>query len=165
MTNTMRYPVLTAVLAVSACAFAAALAGTCNGAGHAAFQWLVQGLHEAGRQRHLQRAVPVWRPTGQLVTGVCLVELKGKINRKVFQITVPTGRLIPPASSMKIDDKTEARCHYAICFPHRCIAEVPSPTIWLPLLKNGHGHHAHLDQLPEQAQPDQGDAGRLHRRL
>ena len=33
---------------------------------------------------------------GQLVTGISLIELKGKINRRVFQVTVPTGRLLPP---------------------------------------------------------------------
>ena len=41
--------------------------------------------------------------TGQLVTGVSLIELKGKINRKVFQVTVPTGRLMPPGIGMQID--------------------------------------------------------------
>lgn len=34
--------------------------------------------------------------TGQLVTGISLIELKGKVNRKVFQVSVPSGRMVPP---------------------------------------------------------------------
>jgi invasion protein IalB len=34
--------------------------------------------------------------SGQLLTGVSLLELKGKVNRRVFQITVPSGRMLPP---------------------------------------------------------------------
>ncbi len=36
--------------------------------------------------------------SGQLLTAVNLIEIKGKINRKIFQVTVPIGRLIPPVS-------------------------------------------------------------------
>ena len=39
--------------------------------------------------------------TGQLMTGVSLIDIKGKVNRKVFQVTVPTGRMIPPASACR----------------------------------------------------------------
>ena len=61
--------------------------------------------------------------TGQLVTGVSLIELKGKINRKVFQVTAPTGRLVPPGIGMQIDGGKAQKLDYAICFPDRCIAE------------------------------------------
>ena len=44
--------------------------------------------------------------TGQMVTGLSLIELKGKVNRKVFQVSVPSGRLVPPASACR---STEAR--------------------------------------------------------
>jgi len=40
---------------------------------------------------------------GQFVTGVSLIELKGKVNRKVFQVTVPPGRLVPPGIALQID--------------------------------------------------------------
>jgi len=33
--------------------------------------------------------------SGQLLTAINLIEIKGKINRKIFQVSVPTGRLIP----------------------------------------------------------------------
>src|ERR671910_984079 len=62
--------------------------------------------------------------TGQLVTGVSLIELKGKVNRKVFQVTVPTGRLVPPGIGMQIDGGKAQKLDYVICFPDRCVAEV-----------------------------------------
>ncbi len=63
--------------------------------------------------------------SGQLVTGVSLIELKGKINRKVFQVTVPTGRLVPPGIGLQIDGGKTQKLDYVICFPDRCVAEVP----------------------------------------
>jgi invasion protein IalB len=62
---------------------------------------------------------------GQLVTGVSLIELKGKVNRKVFQVTVPTGRLVPPGIGLQIDGGKAQKLDYVICFPDRCVAEVP----------------------------------------
>ncbi|MCO5065628.1 MAG: invasion associated locus B family protein [Rhizobiaceae bacterium] len=62
--------------------------------------------------------------TGQLVTGISLIELKGKVNRKVFQVTVPTARLIPPGVGLQIDGGKTQKIDYMICFPDRCVAEV-----------------------------------------
>ncbi|UCI05735.1 invasion associated locus B family protein [Mesorhizobium sp. B1-1-8] len=62
---------------------------------------------------------------GQLVTGISLIELKGKVNRKVFQVTVPTGRLVPPGIALQIDTGKAQKLDYVICFPDRCVAEVP----------------------------------------
>lgn len=75
--------------------------------------------------------------TGQLVTGVSLIELKGKINRKVFQVTVPTGRLVPPGIGMQIDGGKTQKLDYAICFPDRCIAELPLTDQLVASLKKG----------------------------
>jgi invasion protein IalB len=75
--------------------------------------------------------------TGQLVTGVSLIELKGKINRKVFQVTVPTGRLVPPGIGMQIDGGKTQKLDYAICFPDRCIAEAPLSDQLVAALKKG----------------------------
>ena len=61
--------------------------------------------------------------TGQLVTGVSMIELKGKINRKVFQASVPSGRLIPPGIGLQIDGGKAQKLDYVICFPDRCVAE------------------------------------------
>lgn len=61
--------------------------------------------------------------TGQLLTGLSLIELKGKVNRKVFQITVPSGRLLPPGIGLQIDGGKATKIDYVICFPDRCVAE------------------------------------------
>jgi invasion protein IalB len=61
--------------------------------------------------------------TGQLMTGVSLIDIKGKVNRKVFQITVPTGRMIPPGVGVQIDGGKAQKLDYVICFPDRCVAE------------------------------------------
>jgi invasion protein IalB len=63
--------------------------------------------------------------SGQMVTGISLIELKGKVNRKVFQVTVPTGRLVPPGIGLQIDGGKAQKLDYVICFPDRCVAEVP----------------------------------------
>jgi invasion protein IalB len=63
--------------------------------------------------------------SGQLVTGISLIELKGKVNRKVFQVTVPTGRLVPPGIGLQVDGGKAQKLDYVICFPDRCVAEAP----------------------------------------
>lgn len=74
---------------------------------------------------------------GQLVTAISLASIKGKINRKVFQVTVPTGRLIPAGIKVKVDDKKEAGVPYFICVPQSCMAEVQLDDTLLALLKSG----------------------------
>src|SRR5690606_22388332 len=41
--------------------------------------------------------------SGQLLIGLSLIDLKGKVNRRVFQVTVPSGRMLPPGIGMQID--------------------------------------------------------------
>ncbi|MGB3387005.1 MAG: invasion associated locus B family protein [Pseudaminobacter sp.] len=60
---------------------------------------------------------------GQLITGISMIELKGKVNRKVFQVTVPTGRLVPPGIGLQVDGGKAQKIDYVICFPDRCVAE------------------------------------------
>jgi invasion protein IalB len=60
---------------------------------------------------------------GQLMTGISLIDIKGKVNRKVFQVTVPTGRMIPPGLGVQIDGGKAQKLDYVICFPDRCVAE------------------------------------------
>jgi invasion protein IalB len=62
--------------------------------------------------------------TGQLVTAVNLIELKGKVNRKVLQVSVPTSRLVQPGVSMQVDGGKATKIDYATCFQDRCVAEV-----------------------------------------
>lgn len=63
--------------------------------------------------------------SGQLLTGVSLIEIKGKVNRKVFQISVPSGRLIPPGIGLQVNGGKAQKIDYVICFPDRCVAEAP----------------------------------------
>lgn len=61
--------------------------------------------------------------TGQVITGISLLELKGKVNRKVFQVTVPSARLVPPGIGLQVDGGKAQKLEYVLCFPDRCIAE------------------------------------------
>lgn len=75
--------------------------------------------------------------SGQLLTAVNLIEIKGKINRKIFQVTVPIGRLIPPGVGFQIDSNKPTKLDYGICFPDRCIAEAPLTDELVNALKKG----------------------------
>jgi invasion protein IalB len=75
--------------------------------------------------------------TGQLITGVSLITIAGKINRKLFQVTVPTGRVIPAGVAMQIDGGKVQQLNYAICFQDRCIAEAPLTDEFVASLKKG----------------------------
>lgn len=75
--------------------------------------------------------------TGQVVTSVNLAELTGKINRRVFQITVPTGRLLPPGLELQIDNKQKTKIPYVFCAPRTCAAEVKLDDNLVKVLKAG----------------------------
>ncbi|NTS33906.1 Invasion protein IalB, involved in pathogenesis [Phyllobacterium sp. YR620] len=75
--------------------------------------------------------------SGQLLTAVNLIEIKGKINRKIFQVSVPTGRLIPPGVGLQINGGKTQKIEYAICFPDRCISEVALSDDLLNSFKKG----------------------------
>lgn len=61
--------------------------------------------------------------SGQLLTSVNLIQVEGKVNRRVLQIAVPSGRLIPPGVGLQVDDSSTQKVDYAICLPDRCVAE------------------------------------------
>jgi invasion protein IalB len=61
--------------------------------------------------------------TGQMITGISLIEVKGKVNRKVFQVSVPTGRMLPPGIGVQVDGGQAQKLDYIICLPDRCVAE------------------------------------------
>jgi len=75
--------------------------------------------------------------TGQMITGISLIELKGKVNRKVFQVSVPTGRMVPPGIGLQIDGQKPQKLDYMLCFPDRCIAEVPLSDALVASFKKG----------------------------
>lgn len=61
--------------------------------------------------------------SGQLLTGVSMIQIEGGQARRVFQVTVPPGRLLPPGIGMQIDGGETQKLDYVICLPDRCIAE------------------------------------------
>ncbi|CAM5346164.1 invasion protein IalB [Aquamicrobium terrae] len=75
--------------------------------------------------------------TGQLITGISLIDLRGKVNRKVFQVTVPSGRMVPPGIALQIDGGKAQKLDYVICFPDRCVAEVPMTDQLVASFKKG----------------------------
>ena len=74
---------------------------------------------------------------GQLITGVNLLTSKGKVNRRIFQVAVPTGRYIPEGVKVQIDDGKVNTMPYSICLPDRCIAEVSLTDGLVKALKGG----------------------------
>lgn len=75
--------------------------------------------------------------TGQLLTAVNLIQVTGKQNRALFQVAVPTGRVIPAGVGMQIDGGQAQRINYSICLPDRCIAEAPLTPEFVAALKKG----------------------------
>lgn len=75
--------------------------------------------------------------TGQLLTAMSLVEVKGRVNRKVLQVTVPTGRLVPPGIGLQVDGGKAQKLDYVICFTDRCVAEAPLTDAVVASFKKG----------------------------
>lgn len=61
--------------------------------------------------------------TGQLVTAISLIEAKGKANQRLFQVVVPTGRMVPPGVGLQVDGGKAQKLDYAVCLQDRCIAQ------------------------------------------
>ena len=74
---------------------------------------------------------------GQLLTAVGLITVSGKVNRQVFQVSVPSARAIPPGVTMQIDGGKAQKIDYAVCMPDKCIAEVPLTEGIVANLKKG----------------------------
>ena len=66
--------------------------------------------------------------SGQLLVAVSLIELKGKVNRRIMQVTVPAMRMLQAGVGMQIDGGKVQKLNYVIC-PLQpsptCIAEAP----------------------------------------
>lgn len=74
---------------------------------------------------------------GQLVTGVGLITVSGKINNKSLQVSVPPARLIPPGIGMQIDGGKSQKIDYLMCMPDRCVAQIPLTDAMVASLKKG----------------------------
>ncbi len=75
--------------------------------------------------------------SGNLILGVSLLELNGKTNKRVFQVTVPTYRMVPPGIAMQVDGGQAQKIDYLICLPDRCIAEAPLNDQLVGVFKRG----------------------------
>ncbi|MEM0900241.1 MAG: invasion associated locus B family protein [Pseudomonadota bacterium] len=74
---------------------------------------------------------------GQLLTAINLIQVSGTVNRQLFQVAVPTGRVIPAGVSMRIDGGQPQKIDYAICLADRCIAEAPLTDALVASMKRG----------------------------
>ncbi len=81
--------------------------------------------------------IQVVASSGQIITSINLVTVRGQVNRSIFQITVPTNRLLPPGVVIKVDDGKDIRLPFIICLPDRCTAEVGLDNNLVNLLKGG----------------------------
>ena len=75
--------------------------------------------------------------TNQLVTGVNLLQSKGKTNRRIFQVAVPSGRYIPEGIKVQIDGGKVNTLPYSLCMPDRCLAEIQLSEGLVKALKGG----------------------------
>ncbi|MEP1206438.1 MAG: invasion associated locus B family protein [Rhizobiaceae bacterium] len=75
--------------------------------------------------------------TGQLVTAVNLLQSKGKTNRRIFQVAVPSGRYIPEGIKVQIDTGNTNTLPYSLCLPDRCLAEIQLSEGLVKALKAG----------------------------
>lgn len=76
-------------------------------------------------------------PTGQLLTAIGLIEVKGKVNRKILQVTVPSARLVQPGINLQVDGGQAQRLEYAVCMPETCVAEVVLTDAMVASFKKG----------------------------
>ncbi len=79
----------------------------------------------------------VMADTGQMITGISMIELKGKVNRKVFQVSVPSGRMVPPGVGLQVDGGKTQKLDFVICFPDRCVAEAQLTDAMVGSFKKG----------------------------
>ncbi|GGD24778.1 hypothetical protein GCM10011335_29650 [Aureimonas glaciei] len=77
--------------------------------------------------------------TRQLVTAINLIDVKGKVNQRVLQVVVPTGRVIPAGVQMQVDQSAPQGMNYSVCFPDRCIAEAQLTDAIIAGMKKGNG--------------------------
>ena len=75
--------------------------------------------------------------TNQLVTGVNLLQSKGKTTRRIFQVAVPSGRYIPEGIKVQIDGGKVNTLPYSLCMPDRCLAEIQLSEGLVKALKGG----------------------------
>lgn len=74
---------------------------------------------------------------GANLTTLNLVEITGKVERRVFQIVVPTGRSLPQGIVLQVDGKRATTIPYLFCRAQGCNAEVRLDDNLVNVLKRG----------------------------
>ncbi len=133
LTTTLRQT-LAASLVTTTGTMAAALPALAQSAGAPAWQKVCTKLNDSD-VCNVQFTIVSGQ--GRLVTAVNLLESKGKTNRKIFQVAVPSGRYIPPGVAMTIDNGKENKIPFSLCLPDRCLAEVQLSDSLVSALKGG----------------------------
>ena len=91
--------------------------------------------------------------TRQLITAVNLISVEGKVNQKVIQAVVPTGRVIPAGVQIKVDEAAPKTLNYSVCFPDRCIAEAELTDDLVNAMKKGNQLTVTSINFQRQANP------------
>ena len=127
---------ISTLLAGAAFALAGTLGALAQSATPAQGQWFKacadQGENTICNVQNIRTA-----QTGQLLTAVSLIEVKGKNKQSIFQVSVPTGRMVQPGILMQIDGNKPTRVPYGLRLPDRCIAEVALTDAMVSSLKRG----------------------------
>lgn len=91
--------------------------------------------------------------TRQLITAINLIDVKGKVNQRVLQAVVPTGRVIPAGVKLQVDQNAAQSMNYSVCFPDRCIAEAQLTDAIIAGMKKGNGLTVTSVNFQRQANP------------
>ena len=75
--------------------------------------------------------------TGQLVTAIALIQISGKQTAELIQVSVPSGRQIPPGIGMSIDGGKETKIPYFFCLQDRSVAEIRLTKELIASMKKG----------------------------
>ena len=125
---------------------------------------LVQGLHQAGRRRHLQRPEHHHRQQRPADHRRQPDRAQGQGEPQVVPGDGSAGRLVPPGIAAADRWRQGAKLDYVICFPDRCVAEVPL-TDARRLLQEGSGEIASPRSISRTSRTRSSVARWLQRRL
>jgi invasion protein IalB len=74
---------------------------------------------------------------GQLLAEISLIDFKGKVNRKILSVTVPSLRLIPPGVGIQVDGGKAQKLNYVSCYPDHCVASAQLDDALVASFKKG----------------------------
>ncbi|PCH82315.1 MAG: invasion-associated locus B family protein [Hyphomicrobiales bacterium] len=74
---------------------------------------------------------------GQPLALVAIQEIKGEARGKSLLVVVPTGMLIPPGISIKVDSNRGIKAAYGLCSRDSCLSQRPITEAFINQLKRG----------------------------